>query len=168
MTARLTAARLCPAIRPRHYGEAATLRNLALSLALIHRSALKVDSANFAYTEFYEVQVCSELPEKSMRAGLSLERRAPPCWSPGDLGGPYSQARPTQSYPLVVVVPAITFVVVPVIAAVVVPVLAFVVVAVRGADRGLSYEQATREQVSVQRLVQRSGRLGGQLGVDAP
>ena len=57
-----------------------------------------------------------------MRAGLSLEGRAPPCWSLADLGGPYSLARPTQSYPLVVVV-----------------VLAFVFVADFGVDRGLSY-----------------------------
>jgi hypothetical protein len=31
-------------MRPRHYGEAATLRNLALSLALIYRSAWKGNS----------------------------------------------------------------------------------------------------------------------------
>ena len=55
-----------------------------------------------------------------MKAGLSLEGSAPPCWSLADLGGPYDHAKPTQSYSLVVVV-----------------VLAFVVVL--GDDRGLSY-----------------------------
>src|ERR687890_2375912 len=100
-----------------------------------------------------------------MRAGLSLERRAPPCWSPGDLGGPYSHAQDLpRGYPLVVVVPAITFVVVPVIAVVVV-ILVVVGVADFGVDRGLSYEQAACEQVGVERLVERFGRLGGQLRV---
>ncbi len=83
---------------------------------------------------------------KSMRAGLSLERDAPPCWSLADFGDPYGHAKPTQSYPLVVVV---------------------VAVADFGDYCGLSYEQATLEQVGVERLVQRFGRLGGQLGVDA-
>ena len=65
-----------------------------------------------------------------MRARLSLERRTPPCWSLADFGGPYSYAKPTQSYPLVVVV---------VIAFVVVVVIAVVGVADFGVDRGLSY-----------------------------
>ncbi len=91
---------------------------------------------------------------KSMRAGLSLERDAPPCWSLADFGDPYGHAKPTQSYPLVVVL-------------VVVVVLAVVAVADFGDDCGFSYEQATLEQVGVERLVQRFGRLGGQLGVDA-
>ena len=56
-----------------------------------------------------------------MRAGLSLEGRAPPCWSLADFGGPYGHAKPTQSYSLVVV-----------------PLLSFVD-AVLGDDRGLSY-----------------------------
>jgi hypothetical protein len=65
-----------------------------------------------------------------MRAGLSLERRTPPCWSLAYFGGPFGCAKPTQSYPLVVVL---------VLAIVVVPVLAFVIVAVLGEDRSLSY-----------------------------
>jgi hypothetical protein len=66
-----------------------------------------------------------------MRAGLSLEGRAPPCWSLAGFGGPYGHARPTQSYSLVVVVPVIAFVVV--------IVLAVVGVADFGDDRSLSY-----------------------------
>ena len=98
---------------------------------------------------------------KSMRVGLFSGEKSPTLLVAGRFWWPNGHAKPTQSYPLVVVVPALSFVVV-------VPVLAFVVVADFGDDRGLSYEQATLEQVGVERLVQRFGRLGGQLGVDAP
>ena len=70
-----------------------------------------------------------------MRAGLSLERRTPPCWSLADFGGPYSHAKPTYCYPLVVLVVVLVVVVVPVV----VVVLALIVVADFGVDRGLSY-----------------------------
>src|SRR3712207_31814 len=89
---------------------------------------------------------------KSMRAGLSLERSEPrPAGRSGRFRWP-PRPRKTYGYPLVVVL----------VLAVV------VVVADLGDDRGLSYEQATLEQVGVERLVERFGRLGGQLGVDAP
>ena len=68
-----------------------------------------------------------------MRAGLSLERDAPPSWSLADFGGPCGHAKTTQSYPLVVV-PVLAVVVV-----VIVVVLAVVAVADFGDDCGLSY-----------------------------
>ena len=80
--------------------------------------------------EFYEALVVRLGLPKSMRAGLSVKRRAPPCWSTADFGGPYGHAKPTQSYPLVVVVPVLAFVVV---------VILTLVVADLGDDRGLSY-----------------------------
>ena len=56
-----------------------------------------------------------------------MKRRAPPCWSTADFGGPYGHAKPTQSYPLVIVVPVLAFVVV---------VILTLVVADLGDDRG--------------------------------
>src|SRR5829696_5884449 len=45
----------------------------ALLLVLIHRSAWKGNSANFALTEFYEVRSCAQ----------SMEKDCPPSWISG-------------------------------------------------------------------------------------
>ena len=98
-------------------------------------------------------------PENVCGRGYPWREVPRPCWSLADSGRPYGHAKPTQSQPLIVLV-ALAFVVA--------VVLAMVVVCVLGNDRGLSCEQSTLEQVRVERLVERFGRLGGQLGVNAP
>ena len=96
------------------------------------------------------VEMILDYDEKGYEGGALLSRDSPALLAGS--AGLFGHAKPTQSYPLVVV-----------------PVLAVVVVVADfGDDRGLSYWQAAREQLGVKRLVQRFGRLGGQLGVDVP